>query len=179
MVALAAPRADRAHLLFRWRRKINHDWIRGEPMRSWLLERAGNPLVALVVRSRLELLVFSYGGLLFDLLVVPALLWRRTRPFAFAAAVIFHTLNSQLFQIGIFPWMMLAATTLFFDPRWPRTVERLNGATVERRFVPPLARSTVLALSLYVLLQVAIPSGTSPTPATSAGPRKAISSPGT
>jgi hypothetical protein len=125
--------------------KLNPDWVRGEPMRSWLIERANVPLIGFIVRHSLELYFFSYGGLLFDLLVTPALLWRRTRPFAFAAAVVFHVLNSQLFSIGIFPWMMLAATTLFFEPDWPRRaaarlverwaaappVERWKGGTVE------------------------------------------------
>jgi vitamin K-dependent gamma-carboxylase len=47
--------------------------------------------------------LFSYGGLLFDLLVVPFLLFRHTRPLALLAAVGFHLMNSQLFTIGIFP----------------------------------------------------------------------------
>jgi hypothetical protein len=29
-------------------------------------------------------------------------------------------MNTQLFEIGIFPWFMIAATSLFFDPDWPR-----------------------------------------------------------
>jgi hypothetical protein len=113
--------------------KINGDWMHGEPMRSWLLETTNVPLIGMIVQHRLELYFFSYGGLFFDLLVTPALLWRRTRPFAFAAAIVFHVLNSQLFSIGIFPWLMIAATTVFFEPGWPRTlVERWNGGRVER-----------------------------------------------
>src|SRR5690606_37688996 len=61
----------------------------------------------------------SYGGLIFDLAVVPVLLWRLTRPFAFAAAVAFHLTNSQLFHIDIFPWLAIGATTIFFAPDWP------------------------------------------------------------
>ncbi|MCA9068295.1 MAG: HTTM domain-containing protein [Planctomycetaceae bacterium] len=61
---------------------------------------------------------FSYGGLLLDLFIVPALLWKRTRTVAFILAVMFHLTNAFLFHIGIFPWMMICATTLFFKPDW-------------------------------------------------------------
>ncbi|HEY4216775.1 MAG TPA: HTTM domain-containing protein [Gemmatimonadaceae bacterium] len=159
--------------------KINPDWVHGEPMRSWLIESANVPLIGWIVRHQLELYLFSYGGLCFDLLVTPALLWRRTRPFAFAAAIVFHVLNSQLFAIGIFPWMMLAATTLFFDPDWPcRLVERWKGGTVERaeaertqdchpersegssratRDSSSLRSFGMTALAVYLLLQILIP----------------------
>lgn len=100
--------------------KLNGDWLRGEPMRLWLHERSDFPLLGPLFRHEPTVWGFTYGGLLLDLLLVPALLWSRTRPIAFAAALAFHLLNAQLFKIGIFPWFMLAATTLFFDPGWPR-----------------------------------------------------------
>src|ERR1041384_4800053 len=59
---------------------------------------------------------FVIGGLLLDLLVVPLLLWRRTRPFAFAAAILFNLINAVIFEIGIFPWLMLGALLIFFPP---------------------------------------------------------------
>lgn len=73
-----------------------------------------------------EWVVYSFviSGLLLDLLVVPLLLWRRTRPFAFVAAVIFNLLNSVLFEIGIFPWLMLGALLIFFSPDLVRRFAR-------------------------------------------------------
>jgi hypothetical protein len=139
--------------------KLNADWVRGEPMRTWLLERADAPLIGFIVRNHAELLVFSYGGLAFDLLVVPALLWRRTRAIAFVVAVIFHVVNSQLFSIGIFPWMMIAATTLFFEPAWPRRVmSRLGaGARVAGESVPDRTRFIPGIAVLYVAIQLLVP----------------------
>jgi vitamin K-dependent gamma-carboxylase len=148
--------------------KINPDWIHGEPMRSWLLARRDSPLIDLIVRNQLELFVFSYGGLMFDLLVVPALVWRRTRPFAFVAAVVFHVINSQLFAIGIFPWMMIAATTLFFEPDWPRRVMLLVRPRTTRDTAAPapvgsafrgraVSRPVAALLALYVAVQILVP----------------------
>ncbi len=102
--------------------KLNRDWLRGEPMRMWLAARAERPLLGPLFTQEWVVYLFSYGGLLFDLLVVPALLWRRTRPYAFALALCFHAVNAVVFEIGIFPWMMMAATLIYFPPDWPRRV---------------------------------------------------------
>lgn len=105
--------------------KLNSDWIYGgEPMRIWL-----SPFKKIVGVGHLfgaEWVVYSFviGGLLFDLLVVPLLLWRRTRPFAFAAAILFNLVNAVIFEIGIFPWLMLGALFIFFPPDLVRRFAR-------------------------------------------------------
>jgi hypothetical protein len=119
--------------------KLDGDWLRGEPIVAWMRNRMGNPFVKAVFDLGLELPVFAWGGLLVDLLMFPALLWKRTRWFAFGAAVLFHLWNSTLFQIGIFPPMMIVATAMFFEPDWPR---RLLAKLRRSAFVP----STALAL---------------------------------
>ena len=100
--------------------KLNPDWISGAPMR--LVLAGVPPLGALEPLQASEWAVrfFSLGGLAFDLSIVPALLWRRSRPWAVAASLCFHLSNAWMFRIGIFPWLMLAATTLFLEPDWPR-----------------------------------------------------------
>lgn len=106
--------------------KLNGDWLRGEPMRTWLAVRTDFPVIGRFFTEEWMVYLFSYGGLLLDLLVVPFLLWRRTRLAAFAFALSFHLTNVQLFDIGVFPWFMMAATLLFFPPWWPRAVGRLR-----------------------------------------------------
>jgi hypothetical protein len=105
--------------------KLNSDWIRGgEPMRSWLrpLTRVmgGSPIFT----SDWVVYGFVIGGLLLDLLVVPLLLWRRTRPFALAAAIAFNLINAVIFDIGIFPWLMLGSLLIFFPPDLVRRFAR-------------------------------------------------------
>src|SRR5918997_832685 len=100
--------------------KLNGDWLAGEPMRTFLRSNTDFPVIGSLFTDERMVYLFSYGGLLLDLLVVPFLLWRRTRLVAFAFAVAFHFTNSHLFNIGIFPWLAIAATTLFFSPSWPR-----------------------------------------------------------
>ena len=104
--------------------KLNGDWLRGEPMRSWLNPYSQLPVFGPLFAKEWVVYSFVMGGLLLDLFVVPLLLWRRTRPYAFVAAVIFNLINSVIFQIGIFPWFMLGATLLFFPPDLMRRVVR-------------------------------------------------------
>jgi vitamin K-dependent gamma-carboxylase len=99
--------------------KLDADWLSGKPGAMFL---SGWELTEPLSRSELASQLFALGGMGFDLLVVPALLWRRSRPFAVAAALAFHLTNANLFRIGIFPWLMIFALPLFFEPgtvrRW-------------------------------------------------------------
>jgi hypothetical protein len=97
--------------------KLNSDWIHGgEPMRSWLRPLTRLPSIGPIFGAESVVYFFVIGGLLLDLLVVPLLLWRRTRLFAFVAAVVFNLINSVIFDIGIFPWLMLGALLIYFSP---------------------------------------------------------------
>jgi hypothetical protein len=141
--------------------KLNPDWLRGEPMRSWLAERTDVPVLGPYFTREWTVFTFAYGGLLLDLLIVPLLAWRRTRPFAFGLGVVFHGLNAVLFDIGIFPWLMMAATTIFFAPDWPRRLRLLPArrpAAVEAPRRPRISAGlTVVAAAAYLCIQALVP----------------------
>jgi len=104
--------------------KLNSDWMYGgEPMRTWL-----HPLTRMpggqIFAAEWVVYGFVIGGLLLDLLVVPLILWRRTRLIAFIAAVLFNLINAVIFDIGIFPWLMLGALLIFFPPNLLRRFAR-------------------------------------------------------
>jgi hypothetical protein len=102
--------------------KLNKDWLSGQIVHDWLHNSWGQRFIDHYVSLDFLTGFVTYGGTFFDLLIVPALLWKRTRVAAFCVAVFFHLSNSQLFAIGIFPWMMIAATLVFFEPDWPLRV---------------------------------------------------------
>lgn len=99
--------------------KINPDWLQGQPMHMWLSDRTDYPIFGPFADTWWMAYAFSYGGLLLDLLAVPLLLWKPTRLAIFLVLVGFHFTNAWIFSIGVFPWMMLVATTVFFKPDWP------------------------------------------------------------
>lgn len=159
--------------------KLNADWLQGEPVRMWLSRKAADPVLGSLATSEWTVGLIAYGGLLFDLVIVPMLLWRRTRLLAYVLAVGFHLTNAYLFSIGIFPWFMIAATLLFFPPDWPRTLwgrvrsvtprttptsqsaERTTAPSADQSAswrTPGRAEQLVLAvLGLYVVAQLLLP----------------------
>lgn len=127
--------------------KLNADWLTGEPMRMWLANRTDFPLLGPYFREEWYVLFMSYSGLLIDLLAFPLLLFKRTRPYIFLALICFHFINDRLFVIGIFPWFMLGATTLFFPADWP-------GKLGDNLLFKNGSRESVLSLLSGVLLVV-------------------------
>jgi hypothetical protein len=101
--------------------KLNFDWlVRGEPLRTWLADRTDFPLIGQFFIHEPVARAMGLASAALDLSIPFLLLHRRTRAAAFAVAVIFHFMNARLFEIGIFPWLMIVATTIFFEPDWPR-----------------------------------------------------------
>ncbi len=139
--------------------KLNADWLRGEPMRRWLASRSELPVLGPFVEEEWMVSIFVYGGLLLDLLIVPLLLWRKTRLLAFLLGVTFHLTNAWIFQIGIFPWFMIVATTLFFDPDWPRRLLRrpTRPALIASPPAPAAAGLITAFFVLYLAIQCLVP----------------------
>lgn len=107
--------------------KLNHDWFAGAPLRQMLASRSDLPFIGPWLTLESVVQVFIWGGALFDLLVVPLLIWKRTRSLAYLICLAFHLINSMVFDsIHVFPWFMIVATTIFFSPDWPRpSLDRL------------------------------------------------------
>jgi vitamin K-dependent gamma-carboxylase len=125
--------------------KLQSDWFAGEPMRTHLASKSWLPLIGPSLTSEFVVMSFVWSGVLFDLAVVPLLLWRPARTGAYLACVAFHLLNAVLFRIHVFPWAMIVFTTVFFEPDWPR---RLCG--LRRLTTPPQKCATGASHSLRV-----------------------------
>jgi hypothetical protein len=139
--------------------KLNGDWLRGEPLRMWLARRADFPWIGKWLTDEWVVRLFSHGGLVLDLAFVPLLLWKRTRVAAYLLVLGFNGMNAWLFDIGIFPWMMMAASLVFFPPDWPRFGRRFGrrvaGASDPRR--ERLAAPLLAGMAVWVALQLLLP----------------------
>lgn len=117
-------------LLFKWQiaivyfyggiAKIHGDWINGFPMRYWLeiMSYKYPESLQSIVKTNEFAMLFSWGGLVFDLVIPFLLLSSRWRYWALLPVAIFHTMNDYTWNIGDFPTIMLASTPIFFATDW-------------------------------------------------------------
>lgn len=96
--------------------KINSDWLlHAQPLKIWLIARNDMPLIGFLFNYKWTPYLFSWFGFLYDL-TIPFLLWnKKTRLSAYAAVIVFHLLTSLLFPIGMFPYIMIVTTLIFFS----------------------------------------------------------------
>lgn len=141
--------------------KLGSDWlVHAQPLDIWLARHADLPVIGRWLDEAWLAYAASWSGAAFDLLVVPALLWARTRAWAFAAVVGFHVATGLLFPIGMFPWFMIAGATIFFAPDWPRRfVGRRPAGTLDRpHAVNPRFEAVLGGIAAVLLLvQLALP----------------------
>lgn len=105
------------------------------------------------------------GGFLFDTFIGFLLIHSKTRFLAFILCSAFHLVNSQLFQIGMFPWIMLSLMPIFCSPDWPIMLFKLNGK--EKNRIQMMTSNdgkwsrkkafTFFFIVFYVLIQLALP----------------------
>lgn len=101
--------------------KATSDWLlHGQPLGIWLASRTDTPVLGPLFALDAAPLVMSWAGFLYDLTIVGWLLWPRTRRFAYLAVLAFHGVTQILFDIGMFPTIMVTSTLIFFAPDWPR-----------------------------------------------------------
>ncbi len=96
--------------------KLNSDWlISAMPLKIWLPNNIDLPVIGSLFNENWVHYAFSWTGMIYDLGIVFLLLYKRTRIFAFVIVVIFHVLTRILFPIGVFPYIMIVSTLIFFD----------------------------------------------------------------
>ncbi|MEO0471101.1 MAG: HTTM domain-containing protein [Bacteroidota bacterium] len=110
--------------------KLNADWLfRAMPMAAWLPEHTDLPLLGYFFQFWETAFIFSWVGACYDLTVAFFLLWNRTRIWAYLVVVAFHLMTHLLFNIGLFPFIMIFSTLIFFPGNMHRIVlEKLFGS---------------------------------------------------
>ena len=105
--------------------KLNSDWLfNAMPLKIWLPSKYDLPFLGDLMQQPWVHYTFSWSGALYDLAIPFLLLYRRTRWFAFVLVVTFHVMTRVLFPIGMFPYIMIVSTLIFFDTGFHRKVIR-------------------------------------------------------
>jgi len=144
--------------------KLTPDWLQGQPLGLWLRARTEGMWLAPMFQMDWIILAASWGVIALHVLGAPLLLWRRTRLPVFLIYCAFHGANAWFFNIGIFPWLTIAASTIFFSPDWPAVLlRRVTGgqpddaASDRSDRTISLPHIALMAAALWLVVQIVLP----------------------
>lgn len=140
--------------------KLNGDWLRGWPLMLWLPDAPKIAVLGPFFDEPWMALLWSYTGIIFDLSIVPLLLYRPTRDFAFVVFFMFFGIAYLVLGVGFFATMGILSATLFYGPSWPRQLLGLSPARTPASTKPGDPRLQALGCILilsYLLLQLLFP----------------------
>ena len=139
--------------------KLYPDWLDTSVIAILMKNKASYPIIGELLQQTPVHYVLAYGGILFDGLIIPLLLYKPTRKYAFLVSIFFHLFNSIVFQIGIFPYLSLAFSLFFFEPK---TIQKIflkkkpfyNSNEV---IVPKYSNVLIVLFSIYFLIHISLP----------------------
>ncbi|UNY99562.1 HTTM domain-containing protein [Zhouia spongiae] len=139
--------------------KLYPDWLDLTVVKNLMSSKADYYLIGDLLQKQGVHVFIAYTGILFDLLVIPMLLWKPTRKLAFLASVVFHLFNSIVFQIGIFPYLSLAFTLFFFEPKTIRDIFlKKKPLYVNDEVIIPRYKNLLYTVGgVYFLIQLVLP----------------------
>lgn len=139
--------------------KMNVDWMfGGMPLKIWLLQSQDFPIIGSLFKYHATHMLFSWVGLLFDLTIVFWLSFAKTRKWAYWMVVIFHSLTGLLFNIGLFPVLMIFSTAVFFDPQTHKFFLEHLGIKFEKVVKEPLVHPYLpYVFIVHFIIQILLP----------------------
>lgn len=139
--------------------KFYPGWLEGTFVKNLLERSLTNPALYKIMTQKWFYMFITYAGIGFDLLVVPLLLFKRTRTIAFIASVIFHIFNSITLQIGIFPFFALCFVVFFYPPEKIRSILlKRKPAAQDAGTITYEGRNTLVYFFIpYFILQLILP----------------------
>ena len=141
--------------------KINTDWLlHAQPLKIWLKSRDYLPFIGFIFDYKITPYLFSWFGMLFDISIFFFLINRKTRPFAYVAVVVFHVLTGYLFQIGVFPYVMIVATWIFFSAEFHQRFISLfykETANTVVNYQPKFASFWLIIIAVHFIIQLFLP----------------------
>jgi len=138
--------------------KLSMDWLSGRFISIRFSKLAIHGTLGSIYGNHFFQTLITYSGLIFDLLIIPLMCFKKTRWSAFFVALIFHLFNSFTFRIGIFPYLSIAMLIFFFHSiRLPWINETKLSLDDENKVSPNHEKFIMYALLLYLAIQIWLP----------------------
>lgn len=142
--------------------KLNPDWLfLAMPLTIWLPEHRELFLLGYFFKFKWVAYLFSWGGAFYDLTIAYFLLFHKTRVWAYLTVLFFHLMTYLLFNIGLFPFIMIFSTLIFFPAS---THEKIlswigykNETYISYQFRPINRLVLQMIMSFFLFLQLLLP----------------------
>ncbi|QYJ69207.1 HTTM domain-containing protein [Flavobacterium litorale] len=139
--------------------KINSDWLgKAQPLKIWLPSKYDLPYIGEnLMQQNWFHHAMSWSGMLYDLFIPFLLLYKKTRWVAFALVVFFHVFTRVLFPIGIFPYVMIVGSLIFFEAGFHEKVIAFLKRILQKFFNSKPKNSIVKEQYNYKYKNITIP----------------------
>lgn len=146
--------------------KLNSDWlIEAQPLKLWLQAHRDMPIFGNLLAKEWVAYAFSWFGCIYDLFIVVLLLSNKWRKVGYFFVITFHFLTWYLFPIGVFPWVMIFSTLIFFSAGFHQKVlSQLKKIVAWKDLDSPRVqliqrKSLILSsfLILFIIIQLLVP----------------------
>ncbi|MFD2892066.1 HTTM domain-containing protein [Flavobacterium chuncheonense] len=139
--------------------KIYPDWLDGTFTKNLLSGTKLPSSVLELFRQKWFYLFIAYTGIIYDFLIVPLLLLKKTRTLALIASLCFHLFNAIVLQIGIFPFFALSFALFFYEPEKMRRIFLREKSTPDQNTNSDFSQKKLLYLLIlpFLVIQIALP----------------------
>lgn len=148
--------------------KVNSDWLlHAQPLKIWLPAHSEMPLIGSLLTKEWVAYFFSWFGCIYDL-AIPFLLFvpRFIKPTYFFV-IVFHLATSLLFNIGMFPYIMIVLTTIFFSENFHisiinriKSILKITKSESEQLLytpAPSLKKAVISLMCIHFAIQLVLP----------------------
>ncbi len=149
--------------------KLNSDWlIEAMPLKIWLPSKYDVPILGNIMHQEWVHYFFSYTGVFYDLSIPFLLYYKKTRTYAFVMVVLFHVLTRVLFPIGMFPYIMIISTLIFFEAKFHHKIlvvlsrifkidKGFFDSKLRMQITATRSKIVVSIVSLFFVIQLLLP----------------------
>lgn len=142
--------------------KFYPDWLDGTFTKNLFSGIDSGPFINHIFAQKWFYIFIAYSGIAFDGLIIPLLLWKRTRTAALLASLLFHIFNSVFLKIGIFPYFALSFAVFFYSPETIRAIFFKRKPVAQPELIEASHTDTGRSLFYYLfipyfIIQVLLP----------------------
>lgn len=144
--------------------KLNYDWLfEAQPLKMWLPAFVHYPVIGSLMEKDWIAFVFCWFGCIYDLLIGFFLFNRRTVNVAYVFVVIFHAATAAFFNIGMFPYIMMTITIIFFREEFHLKILNIlkkifsYNTKINAVSVKPVRSVLAYGFLIYFIVQFALP----------------------